>query len=93
MPPDEEDQAPDADTFRKVMLALDLLIGVTFVLWQVWEFKKDDPLAFPARVKRRLELRRAERLRRKRERYEVAELGLDLYLYLEREVEKWRAKI
>lgn len=89
-PEEAPEEANALDQLHRVITVLEACAGLAVTVWFLWDMTKDDPLGIPAQLRRWWEAKARERLRRRRERYEIANFGLELLLYLEREVNKWR---
>lgn len=86
----ETDTTDGLDKARQIALLIETLAGIALTAWFVWDASKDDPLGLPAQVSRWWEERRARAARRRRERIELAELAIDIDLFLVREIERWK---
>ncbi len=86
---DTEEPEKDDALVRWLKVA-DLAIGVALTAYVLWEMADhDDPLGWPARAKRWAATRRLRALAARRTLIELASWGIDLELFLEREVRRW----
>lgn len=88
---DSEEQGA-LDRAQKIATIANILVGIAVTVWMLYDWKKDDPLGWPAQIKRRWAANKRERERRRREQIEQASFAIELALYLERKVEEWRQK-
>lgn len=87
-------ETTDAETrlakMEKIASILSVAASVAITLWWVWDMESDDPLGLPAQVRRWWAARRVVAARRRREALEIAELAIDIDLFLLREIERWK---
>ena len=89
---------PDNDTaslerVEKILQIIGAIAGLGVIAWQLWDINKDDPLGWPAQLSRRWSNAKLRRARARRERLDCLNWGVELALFLDREVASWRAQL
>jgi hypothetical protein len=89
----DEDVAAETglDKVHKAVMIVNIVVGLGVTLWFLWDMEKDNPLGWPAQLRRWWEHRAWQARLARREYMDLANFGLDLGLYLEREVERWKS--